>query len=51
MEAAAIAKGLPKESVDSFYQKKGTQEWIDFERRNGFDLALNPAGPRKMGES
>ena len=35
MEAAAIAKGLTKESVDSLYQKKGTQEWIDFERRNG----------------
>jgi hypothetical protein len=36
MEAAAVAKGLPKESVDSIYQKKGTPAWDAYELRNGF---------------
>jgi hypothetical protein len=43
MIAAAKAKGLPESSVDSIYLK-GTKEWDEYERRNGYDLPLNPAG-------
>ena len=46
-----MAKGLPKESVNSFYQRKGTQDWKDFEHRNGFDLEICPAGLRVDGEN
>ena len=52
MEAAAVAKGLPKESVGSYYQKQGTPEFAEFERRNGFDLTLRPeedGTPREAG--
>jgi hypothetical protein len=51
MEAAAVSKGLPKESVNSFYQRKGTQDWEEFERRNGFDKDKPPSGERIEGEN
>lgn len=38
------AQGLPDEAVDSIYQKKGTREWTEYERRNGFDHEKNPSG-------
>lgn len=37
-------RGLPASAVDSIYQKKGTKEWDDFIKGNGFDLEENPAG-------
>ncbi|KAF7192816.1 hypothetical protein HII31_05864 [Pseudocercospora fuligena] len=41
MVAAAKEKGLEESSVDSLYQRRGTQEFADFERRNGFDKEVN----------
>ena len=51
MEAAAIRKGLPKESVNSFYQRVGSQDWIEFEKRNGFDKEIPPSGLRVEQEN
>jgi len=42
LEAAAKAKGLDVGTVDSLYQRRGTKEFEDFERRNGFMLPINP---------
>lgn len=41
MIAAAKAKGLDENSVDSVYLRKGTKEWEEFEKRNGFDKEVN----------
>lgn len=41
MIAAAKAKGLDENAVDSIYQRRGTKEFEDFERRNGFKLPIN----------
>ena len=41
MIAAAKAKGLDESAVDSIYQRRGTQDFEDFERRNGFKLPVN----------
>jgi hypothetical protein len=41
MIAAAKAKGLDESAVDSIYQRRGTKEFEDFERRNGFKLPIN----------
>ena len=41
MVAAAKAKGLDESAVDSIYQRRGTKEFEDFERRNGFKLPVN----------
>lgn len=41
MIAAAEAKGLLESSVDSIYQRRGTKEFDEFERRNGFDKKVN----------
>jgi len=41
MVAAAKAKGLDEGAVDSIYQRRGTKEFEDFERRNGFKLPVN----------
>ena len=46
MGAAAVAKGMSKDSVDSFYQRKGSADWYAFEARNGFDKPLPPSGLR-----
>jgi len=43
MIAAAKAKGLDETAVDSIYQRRGTKEFEDFERRNGFKLPVNEA--------
>ena len=32
---------MDEASVDSLYQRRGTQEFADFERRNGFDKEIN----------
>ena len=37
MIAAAKAKGLDEDAVDSIYLRRGTKEFEEFERRNGFD--------------
>lgn len=50
LEAAALAKGLPIESIYSIYQKEGTQAWRDYEHRNGFDKPISPAGFRRPEE-
>jgi hypothetical protein len=42
MIAAAKARGLEESSVDSIYLRKGTKEFDEFERRNGFDKEPNP---------
>lgn len=42
MIAAAKSQGLHEDCVDSLYQRRGTQEFADFERRNGFDKEVNP---------
>ena len=42
MVAAAKAQGLDESSVDSLYQRRGTKEFAEFERRNGFDKEINP---------
>ena len=44
MVAAARARGLDEASVDSFYQRMGTQEFADFERHNGFHHDVCEAG-------
>ena len=41
MIAAAKAKGLDESAVNSIYQRRGTKEFEDFERRNGFKLPVN----------
>lgn len=41
MVAAAKAQGFDEASVDSLYQRRGTREFADFERRNGFDKEIN----------
>ena len=41
MIAAAKAKGLDESSVDSIYLKRGTKEFEEFEKRNGFDKEVN----------
>ena len=38
------AQGLPESAVDSIYQREGTDEWREYEIRNGFDKEINPAG-------
>jgi hypothetical protein len=43
MIAVAKANGMDESSVDSIYLRKGTKEFEDFERRNGFDKPVNPA--------
>ena len=43
MIAAAKAKGLDENAVDSIYRRRGTKEFEDFERRNGFKLPINDA--------
>jgi hypothetical protein len=43
MIAAAKAKGLDESSVDSVYLRRGTKEFEEFERRNGFDKPVNEA--------
>lgn len=42
MVAAAKAKGLDPSTVDSLYMRKGTKEFEEFEKRNGFDKEVNP---------
>jgi hypothetical protein len=37
MIAAAKAQGLDESTVDSIYVQRGTKEFEEFERRNGFD--------------
>ena len=44
MEAAAESKGLPRSSVNSLYQKPGSETWKEYERRNGYDKPICPAG-------
>jgi len=44
MEAHYKAQGLPLSAVDSIYQREGTQEWKDYEARNGFNREINPNG-------
>jgi len=44
MRAAARAKGLPEDSVDSLWAKQGTQEWKDYLRHNMFDLPIPDSG-------
>ncbi|KAK3681998.1 hypothetical protein LTR37_020676 [Vermiconidia calcicola] len=41
MIAAAKAQGLDESSVDSLYLRRGTKEFEDFEKRNGFDKEVN----------
>ncbi|KAJ4167425.1 hypothetical protein NW754_011240 [Fusarium falciforme] len=41
MIAAAKAKGLDETAVDSIYLRKGTKEFEEFEKRNGFDKEIN----------
>ncbi|EMR66689.1 hypothetical protein UCREL1_6320 [Eutypa lata UCREL1] len=41
MLAAAKAKGLDESSVDSIYLRRGTKEFEEFERHNGFDKEVN----------
>ena len=43
MIRAAKAKGLDESGVDSIIQRRGTKEFEDFERRNGFKLLVNEA--------
>lgn len=38
---AAKREGRDEASVDSLYQRKGTKEFEEFERRNGFDKEVN----------
>jgi hypothetical protein len=42
MIAAANAKGLDENSVDSIYLRRGTKEFEEFEKRLGFDKEPNP---------
>jgi hypothetical protein len=42
MIAAAKAKGLDESSVDSIYLRRGTKEFEEFEKHNGFDKEVNP---------
>jgi hypothetical protein len=42
MMEAAKAKGLQDDSIDSIYQRRGTKEFEEFERRNGFLHDINP---------
>ena len=44
MIAAAKAQGLDESSVDSIYLRKDTEEWREFESRNGFDKEIGEAG-------
>jgi hypothetical protein len=44
MIAAAKAKGLDENAVNSIYQRRGTREFEDFEKRNGFDKSVNEKG-------
>lgn len=41
MIAAAKAKGMDESSVDSIYLRRGTKEFEEFERHNGFDKVVN----------
>ena len=41
MIAAAKAKGLDESSIDSVYLRRGTKEFEEYERRNGFDREVN----------
>lgn len=41
MIAAAKAKGLDESAVDSVYLRRGTKEFEDFEKHNGFDKEIN----------
>lgn len=41
MMAAAEANGQDPNKVDSIYLRKGTKEFEEFERRNGFDKDVN----------
>ncbi|KAL4882334.1 hypothetical protein BJY04DRAFT_217252 [Aspergillus karnatakaensis] len=43
MIAAARAKGLDENTVDSIYLRRGTKEFEEFEKRNGFDKEVNEA--------
>lgn len=41
MIAAARSRGVDESAVDSIYLRRGTREWEEFEKRNGFDKAVN----------
>lgn len=41
MIAVAKAEGLDENAVDSIYLRRGTREWEEFEKRNGFDKEVN----------
>lgn len=41
MIAAAKTKGLNESTVDSIYLRQGTKEFEEFEKHNGFDVAIN----------
>ncbi|BCS22555.1 uncharacterized protein APUU_30780A [Aspergillus puulaauensis] len=41
MVAAAKSKGLDERSVDSIYLRRGSKEFEEFEKRNGFDREIN----------
>ncbi|KAJ9145387.1 hypothetical protein NKR23_g5269 [Pleurostoma richardsiae] len=41
MIAAAKGKGLDESAVDSIHLRKGTKEFQEFERQNGFDKEIN----------
>jgi hypothetical protein len=41
MLAAAKAKGLSEDAVDSIYLRQGTKEFEEFEKHNGFDKEIN----------
>ncbi|KAF4967388.1 hypothetical protein FSARC_5046 [Fusarium sarcochroum] len=41
MIAAAKARGLDSNTVESIYLRKGTKEFEEFEKRNGFDREVN----------
>jgi hypothetical protein len=42
MIAAAKSSGLDETAVDSIYLRRGTREFEEFEKRNGFDKEVNP---------
>lgn len=48
--AAAKAKGLGESSVDSIYMRRGTREFAEFEKRNGFDKEVNGVNGLLMGQ-
>jgi len=41
MIAAAESKGLDGNTVGSIYLRRGTEEFREFEKRNGFDKEVN----------